>query len=49
MKVLTPQRGTEAVPACGPPKEMKFLTCLEKDELFVIQKCIFTKYFQNVM
>lgn len=25
--VLTPQRGTEAVPAWGPAKEIKFLTC----------------------
>lgn len=30
MKILTPHRGTEAVPACGPPKEIKFLTCLIK-------------------
>lgn len=24
---LTPQNGTEAVPAWGPPSEIKFLTC----------------------
>jgi hypothetical protein len=26
-EIHTPQRGTDAVPAWGPPSEMKFLTC----------------------
>lgn len=30
--VLTPQRGIEAVPAWGPPKEIKFLTCFQNQK-----------------
>lgn len=31
-KELTPQSGTEAVPAWGPPSDMKFLTCFSDRE-----------------
>lgn len=25
---LTPHKGTEAIPACGPAREIRFLTCV---------------------
>lgn len=31
-EVRTPQSGIEAVPAWGPPSDMKFLTCFTKKE-----------------
>lgn len=41
-RALTPQSGTEAVPAWGPPRDIRFLTCFFKNNYACLKKKLYS-------